>query len=227
MAATANDNFRELLAEYVPTDSRFYTNIAKVYDILQSVGQESRGHGVTFVVRKDDDISNLEEHLEDTVPYNGKPHNIYDTDITSVVDERREIDGAVLVDTDGQITHAGIGLPFYMPAYKKEYGIEANIGEFMGFNLQTEPPVGLRTRSALYASYEFGDNVAILTLGEGGEINLYYCGDRIYNSAGRVMHWEMAKKLPKTRDDVVSLPLYQKERTERDSNEDSCTELAS
>ncbi len=207
MTTTEAENFRNVVAEFVLTDSEFYRNICRTYDLLEQVGQEPNGHGVTFVVSESQEISRLEEYLEDTVPYNGRPHSIYDHDIAGVVNEKREIDGAVLVDTSGQITHAGIGLPFYMPAYKKEFGIEANIGEFMGFNLKTEPPVGLRMRSALYASHEFGDEFAILTLGEGGELNLYYCGDRVYNSAGRQMRWDLAKKRPKTRDDVVPLPL--------------------
>lgn len=214
MVLTETNNFNEILSEYLHTDSVFYTNISRAYSILERVAEKPLGHGVTLVLMKDHNTSNLEKHLEDAVPYNGRPHHIYDTDITEVVNEKRELDGALLIDPNGQITHAGIGLPFNMPEYKKEYGIEANIGEFMGFDIQNEPPVGLRMRSALYASHEFGDNVVILTLGEGGEINLYYCGDRLYNSAGRTIRWDLAKKMPPTREKI--LPFHHVKHTETD-----------
>ncbi|MFC1741423.1 hypothetical protein ACFL3V_02720 [Nanoarchaeota archaeon] len=183
-------------ASYIPAYTEFYQRIQKGHTILDEIKKRGAGHGVTFLIVDKGVTSDLEEYLDDAVPFNGRPHFFDDVDITDVVQKKREVDGAFLVDADEQLTHAGVGLPYDMPQYKRQYGIKDNISSFMGFDLEKEDPVGLRNRSALYASNYFGDNVAILTLGESGEINLYYCGNRVYNSAGREVHWEMAERVP-------------------------------
>jgi len=203
--------FREAVAEVIPEDSRQYKNVCRAYDIFVGVRDkalERHGrvpHGVGLVFPESDELtSELEDAIEEAVPYNGKPHSIYDPDIEQVIGEKCELDGALLVQTSGLIPYAGVELELGTPGYKRRYGIprDVKMKEFMGFE-DTDEPVGFRTRSALNASHYF----TILTLGEGGEINLYYCGDRLYNSAGRKMHWELAdpKRLPQHLRKVIEL----------------------
>ena len=209
------DRFREILAAHVPEDSEFYQNVSKGYDIFSAVlekavkagGLPQHGMGIIFC-KTGEMTSALEDAIEEAEPYNGRPHSLYDHDINQVVGDRCTLDGALLALSSGLIQYAGVELPLGTPGYKRKYGIprDVKMKEFMEFD-DTKEPVGFRTRAALNASDVFGEQMIILTLGEGGEINLYYCGDRIYNSAGREMHWELAERMPRTRNNVVPLSL--------------------
>lgn len=196
--------FRDALAQHIPESSNFYSNINRIYDILSEVRGKTDGHGITFVIRRDEEPSRLDKHLRNAKPYNGRNHSIYERDIAGTVASKRERDLATIVNSDGRIVGAGVYLPADDVAYQQRHGIDCNISEFMDFTPDEDGPGG-RTISALCSSELIGDSVAILTLGENhpgenkGQINLYYCGDRLYNSAGREMLWEAAETLPPTR----------------------------
>ncbi len=205
MTNTEVNGFRQALTGYVTEGSNFYNNICRVYDILTNVRDRTDGHGITFVIRRDEELSRLDKHLRNAKPYNGRTHNIHEEDIADVVASKRERDLATIVNSDGRIVGAGVYLPADDVAYQERHGIDCDISEFMDFTQEEDGPGG-RTISALCSSELIGDSVAILTLGENhpgetkGQINLYYCGDRLYNSAGRQMRWEAAERLPPTRE---------------------------
>jgi hypothetical protein len=112
-----------------------------------------------------------------------------------------------IIDEQGFITHRGVHLDVSGRAFFAEYGIDhSDLSALMGY--PSEYPGG-RARSHLYASFEMGEDVVFITLGETGHdgrigaINIYYNGDRIF-SDDKVMHWErFAQRLPPTRRPVV------------------------
>jgi hypothetical protein len=221
------EEFKEVLGRYVKEGSGFYGRLCKVYDALsevQDISEKARAtpdskefpHGITAIVLREEIPAGLAADLEDSVQYNGRPHDMNDDDIGRVMYRKRELDGALIIDKNEIIAHAGVGLSMNIPEYKRRHGIKGNINDFMGFDVSMEDPVGMRNRSALYASDRDGDALAIFTFGESGEINLYYRGDRIYSSAGREMNWKMAKNgRPKIeyKDNVVHLPVCQQGET--------------
>ncbi len=222
MTGREAETFRETLAQYVPETSDFYRNITRVYDLLSETRTRSDGHGITFVVRRNELPSKLDRHLLNARPYNGKIHNIYDHDIVDVAITKREKDLATIVNSNGDIVGANVYLPADDVSYQERHGIEQDISTFMGFDRNEECPGG-RTISALCSSESIGDSVAIITLGETshegkkGEINFYYCGDRPYNSAGRKMKWHLAdpKTVPNAEHKVIEFP--QKDSTDSPS----------
>lgn len=211
MAKEVSGEFEDILAEHI-SDREFYERGVKGFYLLEAVNDNSDGHGVTLVIRRDAKPSRLDRHLRNAQPYNGINHNLYDHDITDIVMQRREKDLATIVDASGDISGSGVYLPGDDVAYQEKYGIGTDISTFMGFDPKKKTPGG-RTISALCASDLIGESVLILTLGETspegekGEINAYFRGDRIYNSAGREMHWEeYAARKPKEAK-VLKLPV--------------------
>jgi hypothetical protein len=203
--------FNEVLAQYVPQSSDFYRRVRRAYDVLSQVKQQSDGHGITFVMRRDSRESTLDLYLADAHQYNGIPHNLNDPDITEVVAERREKDLATIIDENNNIAGANVPLPMDVVAYKERHGISATMATFLGYDSGEDAP-GARTQSALCATGIIGESICIITLGETrpdgrkGPINVYYNGDRIYNSSGRRMRWELAERRPEHSDNVVKFP---------------------
>ncbi|MBW2964368.1 hypothetical protein KY363_02815 [Candidatus Woesearchaeota archaeon] len=204
--------FKETLAmydRYIDNSSRFYQRLIRANDVLTSVRELPGHHGVTLFIMGDDPLpSNLEEFMEeateDAVPFNGRRHTLNDFDIADAISARRELDGALLVEPDSSISYAGLELKVETSRFKSKYGIpnELNINAFLGYG-EGSSPLGMRNRSALYTSDLFKRYAAIMLLGENKEIGLFYCGDRLYNSAGRAIHWEAAERLPRTREAKV------------------------
>ncbi len=206
MQYPTKDHFNSVAAQYLQEDSPFSSNVSKVYDILCKVQEHSDGHGITFVVRRSEHIIRLDRRLRNAKPYNDNSHTLDDADIVDVVVDHRDIDLATIVNHEGQITAASVYLPADDLMYQDKYGIECDISTFLGYAKDEDGPGG-RAISSLCASDMLDGDVAILTLGETspdgkkGEINVYFCGDRLYNSEDRPVRWDLADphRLPKTR----------------------------
>jgi hypothetical protein len=192
----AND-FKEILAQNVSRDSDFYRSATRAFGVLAEVRDNSDGHGITLVLKRDDGPSGLDDYMRNAAPYNSVPHSFDDADIAEVVVDERHKDLATIVNSSGVIIGAEVSLPVDIVEYQKKYGIDVPIQIFLGYN-EGEAAPGGRTHSSLYATDKFGERVLILTLGENkpdgskGSINAYYCGDRIYSGSGRRMRWELA-----------------------------------
>ena len=201
--ATSQEAAKRTIDNYI-NDRDFADRINEVYGVLSNVCENSHGHGITFVLRRDDEPSRLDKHMRNAIPYNGVAHSLYDLDITDVIAQNRKKEMATIVDAEGNIGYAGVHLPADDVEYQESHGIEMRLTEFLGYDVNTEE-LGSRTISALCASEKFGDSVAIVTLskthpgGKKGEISIYFLGDRIYNSAGRPIRWSCATNPPVTR----------------------------
>ncbi|MBW2964330.1 hypothetical protein KY363_02625 [Candidatus Woesearchaeota archaeon] len=223
------------MAQYVPSYSEFYERTLGAYNVLQQVAMklsywnrtgEEPDHGITFLLRPDAEAGEgrtaLDDHLEDTMPYNGVPHNLLnDEDIADVVASKRTLDGACIVDQTGEITHANFFMPMNHVEYKQKYGIQGKLRDFLNEE-DSHDGLGARKLSALYASDVF-DGVIIMTLHERNaqgqnEISVWYKGARIFNSAGRKTRWEMAHTYP--------LPMAASVERERYEPRDPAAELA-
>ncbi|MFH1064865.1 MAG: hypothetical protein V1729_07305 [Candidatus Woesearchaeota archaeon] len=213
MPAPTNNVFNSVAAQYLQKDSAFYSNVSKAHDILCKVRNQSDGHGITFVVRRNEYMPSLDRRLRNAKQYNEESHLLDDQDIVEVVADHREVDLATIVNNEGQITAASVYLPADDLMYQDKYGIQCDISTFLGY-APDEDGAGGRAISSLCASDMFNGDVAILTLGETsptgkkGEINLYFQGDRLYNSKGRAVRWDLADplRLPKTRRQLYSIP---------------------
>jgi hypothetical protein len=221
---TENEIVARILKEYVPTYEDFYTTLEQAFNVLHQVKQRANTkHGVTFVVKRTDGGSGIDSYVQDNVPYNGRPHNLFDKDIVDVASEKSHLDGACIVDNKGNVTYAGVILPINVMEYKRKYGIEGKIQDFLGEG-NNRDGIGARKTSALYASDVFQD-VMIFTLHEPNEkgdreISIWYRGNRVYNSAGREMNWEMAKNKPAGYANVILFPEKPVSRAYREKNLD-------
>jgi hypothetical protein len=202
--------FKSILEKYLPKNSQFYNQACRVYDVLSLVRANSDGHGITFVLKRDEEKSGLDKYLVNAKPYNEKIHNIADQDIIDVVSNKREKDLATIINSYGEITGASVSLPLDIAKYQEKYCIDGPISRFLGYDEHEDGP-GSRTQSAIYATDKFGDSILIFTLGvtepdgKKGSINAFYCGDRIYSSSGRKMRWELSSKQQSNKSNVVYL----------------------
>ncbi|HII71996.1 TPA: hypothetical protein HA265_04545 [Candidatus Woesearchaeota archaeon] len=195
MAGTTAETLREVLDQYIP-ESDFAARIETAYNALDRAKTLpcKEQHGVGLVLRMSDQRSRLDRYTQGKPSYNGEPHSLYDNDIADVIAAHRHEDGAVEIDTRSNFVRKHVILPQEPVEYMDNFGITADYWEFLGFDEHQEPP-GTRATSALYATMRMPD-IAIVTLGEDNSINVYYNGDRLYNSAGKQVRWDLAKILP-------------------------------
>jgi hypothetical protein len=204
--------FRDGLRQYVQEGSDFYRRICRAYDVLEQVRAKSDGHGITLVLKRDEEPSIVDRWMKNAKPYNGKPHNLNDPDIVDVmsVPAKRGKDLATVVNSLDTIIGANVPLPMDVECYQDEFGIDAPIWQFLGYSTEEDAP-GARANSSLYASHKAGPDVLILTLGENkldgrkGTINAYFCGDRVYSESGREIRWELAERRPSS---AKVIPLF-------------------
>jgi hypothetical protein len=217
MAKEGSGDFEGILEEkleyYIPQDRNLRERVLRAVSVFSEIAgntwkdyithkqEDKTYHGITLGMCADQnrlsksELERLEQYLSDSVSYNKEPHNIFDKDMVPVATKHRELDGASIIDSNGNIEYAGILFPMNHQEFKRSHGIETKLAEFMGED--PEKPVGARRVSALCASEYFGNALAIVTLHEPDErgnceISVWYDGDRIWNSAGKKMHWEYA-----------------------------------
>jgi hypothetical protein len=211
MTRGKSEKFEEVLATHV-RDSDFYKRIRNAYNILEQVRAKSDGHGITLVLKLDEEPSIVDRWMQNSKPYNGMPHNMKDADIADVMADpkKRGKDFATVVNSLDTIVGANVPLPMDVECYQDKYGIDAPIWAFLGYSAQEEAPGG-RMNSALCATDKAGSKIFILTLGENkldgskGTINGYFCGDRIYSETGRKMNWDIADRRPDCYGNVIPL----------------------
>ena len=197
--------FNEVLAQYVPQSNRLYPLACRAYDVLAQVRDESDGHGITLVIRRDELPSRLDDFLLEHHDYNGVTHNLKDDTIVEVVGERRERDLGTVVNSAGNFVAAEVYFDVSLRSFREKYGVRPqDFPALLGY-APTEDAPGGRQRTALLASDEIGGSAVIITLGETrhdgrkGSIKAFYCGDRIYDDSGRKMDWDLAERKPVTR----------------------------
>lgn len=189
-------DFERVFEEYADRHSDFYITTCQLMRNIAEVQEQSDGHGCTFVVKSSEGCSAIDDYLQEATPYNGETRNVFDDGIASIMVKKREEDQATVISSEGIFLGKNVGLPMDTVDFKKRYGIETRLAEYLGYAPGETGP-GARNLSALYAS-DIMPDVCIITLGENehgqpkGAINVYYQGRRIYSQEGRQMNMARA-----------------------------------
>ena len=218
MAKEVSGGFEEVLGTYFSSRPNAKVLAREAKRTLESViahqaheeqeGKDPKDHGMTLVIKLKHIPQRLEKWMEDFVQYNGKPHKISDSDSGKVAYDKRTVDGAVVIDPYGNITHAGVTIPMLKEEFKEKYGISP-LYKFLA------EPLGTRKLSALTTSDLAGDSALIMTLHEKDddgtkEIRMWYNGDLIYSSKGHQLDWSYAKNRPQEAT-ILHMPVKAKE----------------
>ena len=163
-----------------------YDLVFRVYEILDSIRNEEHGHGITIVLGYRKEINSHVAAMAEDV-FESTCEHINDMHMKDRVRLIREVDGAILINPEGQMLHSGMMFlnvnPFKVLKEMNVYNKELSLPEQFGFARL----VGTRHISSISASYNMPDTL-VFTLSENNEI-------RVFNN-GRIIFSEISEEMP-------------------------------
>lgn len=172
---------RDVLKEKIESCNINYIDnqlILQLYDVLCYVRDKEKGHGMTIVLGYDKENKRHRRTIAEMCDnaFFGTKEHITDEEIKDKMHEVREIDGAILVDNEGNILMGGVYFLVNPIFALKKIGISRedprSLPERFGFKTQ----VGTRHISSISASYKMYNSFIFALSEETNLIRVFFNG---------------------------------------------------